>query len=77
MALRGIEKAIRSHEAEPDTFYMHQSYSDWRAPIFVCFLTGQEVEGNQEKQAEHVNDPSEQKLPAHLIPEGETVNFIP
>lgn len=48
MALRGIEKVIRSHEAEPGRFYMHESYSNQGAHIFVCFLTGQQVEGSPE-----------------------------
>ena len=77
MALRGIEKVIRSHKAEPGRFYMHESYSDRGAHIFLCFLTGQEVKGSPEKQAAYVNDPGEQKLQAHPIPDGETLIELP
>lgn len=70
MPVLGLKEVIPARLAEPGSFYLHERYEE-DPVIFLCYLTGAEVEGVPEKKALYFTPDEEPKASIYLAPSHE------
>lgn len=76
MPVLGLNEVIPARDAEPGKFYLHERY-DTDPEVFLCFLTGGEIDGVPETKALYFTPDEDQKFSMHLPPTHEPLVALP